>query len=163
MLRKIISGGQQGAEQAALDAALKNSLKTGGWCNKGKLSGDGAIPMKYELREMPFDDPSKKYELNLREATGTIVIFERTENAFTHQLVELGKKYNKPCLLVDLHNDFSTEKDVILLWLDANKIVTLFITGPEENVNGDFYKKSLKLMNSAFIEKRIEEEDEYND
>jgi hypothetical protein len=35
---KIISGGQTGVEQGALDAALELSFPCGGWCPKGRKS-----------------------------------------------------------------------------------------------------------------------------
>lgn len=163
MIRKIISGGQPGAERAALDAALKNELKTAGWCAKGRVTTDGIIPMKYELREIAVDDASKKDELNLRDATGTIVIYDGSENSLTHHMVELGKKHNKPCLLINLQNEPTEEKEVILLWLDANKIINLYITGPEGNSNSDVYKKTLRLLNNVFLDCRIEDEEDYND
>ena len=37
MLEKIISGGQTGADQAALDAAIKLGIPHGGWIPKGRL------------------------------------------------------------------------------------------------------------------------------
>lgn len=36
MLRKIVSGGQTGADRAGLDAALELGLELGGWCPKGR-------------------------------------------------------------------------------------------------------------------------------
>ena len=44
---KIISGGQIGADRAALDVALTLSLPIGGWCPKGRRAEDGMIPDCY--------------------------------------------------------------------------------------------------------------------
>lgn len=163
MVRKIISGGQCGTERAALDAAIKNGLKTGGWCAKGRLATDGIIPPLYELKEIGVDDPSKKDELNLRDATGTIVMHDGLQNNHTHVMVELGKKYNKPCLVVNLQNDAAEEKEVIMIWIDANKIVILNVTGPEGNAESEIYKRSLRLLNKVFVDCKIEDEEDYND
>ena len=38
MLRKIISGGQTGADQAGLDAAIKHNIPHGGAIPKGKMT-----------------------------------------------------------------------------------------------------------------------------
>jgi len=35
MIKKIISGGQVGADQAALDVAIKYGIPHGGWIQKG--------------------------------------------------------------------------------------------------------------------------------
>jgi hypothetical protein len=41
---KIISGGQSGADQAALDVAIEKGIPHGGWIPKGRLTD--AVPMK---------------------------------------------------------------------------------------------------------------------
>ncbi len=38
MIKKIISGGQTGADQAALDVAIKLGIPHGGWIPKGRLT-----------------------------------------------------------------------------------------------------------------------------
>jgi len=37
MIQKIISGGQTGADQAALDVAIKLDIPHGGWIPKGRI------------------------------------------------------------------------------------------------------------------------------
>ena len=46
MIEKIISGGQSGADQAALDAAIKLGISHGGWIPKGRITEDGTLPDK---------------------------------------------------------------------------------------------------------------------
>jgi hypothetical protein len=53
VIKKIISGGQTGADQAALDAAIKLGIPHGGWIPKGRLTENGSLPKKYDLTEMP--------------------------------------------------------------------------------------------------------------
>jgi len=55
-ITKIVSGGQTGADQGGLDAALYCSIPHGGWCPKGRKSENGIIPAKYQLQEMPSPD-----------------------------------------------------------------------------------------------------------
>ncbi len=50
-IRKIISGGQTGVDQAALDVAIKCNLPRGGWIPKGRLTENGPLPEKYNLQE----------------------------------------------------------------------------------------------------------------
>jgi hypothetical protein len=49
MIQKIISGGQTGADRAALDFAIKHKIPHGGWVPKGRLAEDGPLPKKYML------------------------------------------------------------------------------------------------------------------
>ena len=37
---KIVSGGQTGADRAALDFAIKQGIPHGGWCPKGRISDE---------------------------------------------------------------------------------------------------------------------------
>ena len=55
MIEKIISGGQTGADRAALDVALKLGIPHGGWIPKGRIAEDGPLPEIYRLNEMPTD------------------------------------------------------------------------------------------------------------
>lgn len=52
MPRKIISGGQTGADRAALDAALSGGFPVGGFCPAGRQAEDGEIPKRYPLTEI---------------------------------------------------------------------------------------------------------------
>lgn len=53
MIKKIISGGQTGADMAPFDFALKFSIPHGGWIPKGRITEEGPLPDKYQLHEMP--------------------------------------------------------------------------------------------------------------
>jgi len=53
MLKKIISGGQTGADRAGLDVAIKKGIPHGGWIPKGRKTEDGTLPEQYKLQEMP--------------------------------------------------------------------------------------------------------------
>ena len=46
----IVSGGQTGADRAALDFAIAHGIAHGGWCPRGRLAEDGPIPSRYLLR-----------------------------------------------------------------------------------------------------------------
>ncbi len=56
MLRKIISGGQTGADRAALDFAIDHGIPHGGWCPAGRAAEDEAM-----------SDDNKKAAANLRK------------------------------------------------------------------------------------------------
>jgi hypothetical protein len=45
---KTISGGQTGADRAALDFAIERGILHGGWCPKGRLVEDGLIDTGYD-------------------------------------------------------------------------------------------------------------------
>jgi Circularly permutated YpsA SLOG family len=44
-VERIVSGGQTGADRAALDTARELGIATGGWVPRGRRAEDGAIPV----------------------------------------------------------------------------------------------------------------------
>jgi hypothetical protein len=44
MIKKIISGGQTGADQAALDTAIELGIPHGGWIPKGRITEADPLP-----------------------------------------------------------------------------------------------------------------------
>ena len=72
MIQKIISGGQTGADQAALDAAIKLGISHGGWIPKGRITEDGPLLDKYKLQEMPTDSYPARTEQNVIDSDGTV-------------------------------------------------------------------------------------------
>jgi hypothetical protein len=56
-LKKIISGGQTGADIAGIDAAIEHGLSYGGWLPKGRKTEKGALDLKYtNMTEMSVGD-----------------------------------------------------------------------------------------------------------
>ncbi|HXP61120.1 MAG TPA: putative molybdenum carrier protein [Dongiaceae bacterium] len=53
LVEKIGSGGQTGADGAALDWAIEHGISQGGWCPKGRLAEDGPIDAQCNLQETP--------------------------------------------------------------------------------------------------------------
>ena len=47
----IQSGGQTGADRAALDWAIENNVPHKGWCPFGRMAEDGPLSECYQLRE----------------------------------------------------------------------------------------------------------------
>lgn len=93
-ISKIVSGGQTGADRAALDYAIAIGIPHGGWCPKGRKAEDGPIGPPYALVETPRADYLQRTEWNVRDTDGT-VIFTLTANeelnsttpqAFAHAL-----------------------------------------------------------------------------
>jgi predicted Rossmann-fold nucleotide-binding protein len=74
MISKIISGGQTGVDQAALDVAIALGIPHGGWIPKGRKTENGALPDKYRLKEMSTSSYAKRTEQNVIDSEGTLII-----------------------------------------------------------------------------------------
>ena len=149
---KIVSGGQTGADRAALDWAIAHQIPHGGWCPKGRKTEDGIIPLRYNLTETPSFEYSERTQWNVRDSDGTAV-FSISEEFFAGTLltVELAKKYGKPCLhickkLVDINtiNRFQ-------LFLLEFAIVNLNVAGPRASDEPEVYQFVMEILDRALI------------
>ena len=102
MLQKIISGGQTGADRAALDFAIEFNIPHGGWIPKGRKTEDGVLPEKYQLQEMPTASYPKRTEKNILDSDGTLILSYGKLTGGSALTRKLTKKHSKPWVHVDL-------------------------------------------------------------
>ena len=108
MIKKIISGGQTGADRAALDVALKLGIRHGGWIPKGRIAEDGPLPEKYKLQEMPTDSYEARTEKNVQDSDGTLIIARGKLTGGTDYTRKMTLKHKKQLLGIDLSLTGST-------------------------------------------------------
>ena len=134
IISKIISGGQTGADRAALDWAITNNIQHGGWCPKGRLAEDGVIDPKYNLQETPDSEYIQRTEWNVRDSDAT-VIFSTSPKLSGGSLAtaELAMTLNKPCLLLSGKNSNIEILTKLLLFLKENDVNVLNVAGPRKS------------------------------
>ena len=149
MLKKIISGGQTGADRAALDAALESNFPCGGYCPKDRQAEDGRIDTKYPLIEVDggYADRTEK---NVVCSDGTLVFFHEEATGGTQLTVEYCESHKKPCLEIDISGirpvDASKSID---RFISEFKIQTINVAGPRASECPevyDFVALSLSLV-----------------
>jgi hypothetical protein len=130
---KIISGGQTGVDQGALDAAMQLQLPTGGFCPKGRLSENGPIPKQYQnLTETATSDYTFRTLQNIQASTGTLIcVTKKPLSGGTRLTHLLAKKNRKPCLIIDMTQPFNFH--FFETWVSTHKISCLNIAGPRES------------------------------
>ena len=130
-ISKIISGGQTGADRAALDWAIANDIPHGGWCPKGRLAEDGVIDAKYNLRETPETEYIQRTEWNVRDSDAT-VIFSISPILTGGSLAteELATAHRKPCLHISEAQSISTNAEELQLFLEENNVGMINMAGP---------------------------------
>ena len=83
---KIVSGGQTGVDQGALEAAVQLGLEFGGWAPHGWLAEKplGAIPAAYRaaMREYPDQGSNaqnyrERTKANVRDSHATLILVEK--------------------------------------------------------------------------------------
>jgi Circularly permutated YpsA SLOG family len=125
---KIISGGQTGADRAALDWAIAHGVDHGGWCPKDRRAEDGPIPPHYRLSETPSRDYEQRTEWNVRDSDGTIIFSLALElTGGSRRTAELAARLGKPHLHVRPDED---AVPAIRDFLQRHRIAILNIAGP---------------------------------
>lgn len=153
-VKKIISGGQTGVDQAALKAGLDLGYTVGGWCPPGRLCEDGTIPTEYCLKETEKDRSeltpdiprSQRTELNVRESNATLIFRPQDLNydPGTECTIQFAETYNKPFLIIDPYAVDIRSK--ITDWLITKHIDTLNVAGPTEKKSPGINKKVYGLL-----------------
>jgi len=134
----IISGGQTGADRAALDWALRHSISHGGWCSKGREAGDGPIDAKYHLKETPGADIAERTEWNVRDSDGTVSFSLAPKPAAGAQkALVFARKQKKPCL--HLHRGMLAVSEKLVAFLGKHHIRRLNVSGTTEEDEAGIY------------------------
>lgn len=131
LLQKIISGGQTGVDQAALDVAIELGIPHGGCCPRGRLSESGPIPAKYQLEECESENYAVRTEANVVLSDATLILTLGELDRGTEQTVELCKSHLKPVLVLNIaapsgENQFGN-------WMRTHQIHRLNVAGPRES------------------------------
>jgi hypothetical protein len=148
MLKKIVSGGQTGADRAGLDVALAVSLPVGGWCPKGRRAEDGPIPSRYPLVETSEADYDTRTRRNVEDSDGTLILNLGKLDGGTALTAKLAQQIGKPCLIVALEDGI--EPTAFQTWLEANQIAVLNIADPRESKRHGVYVAACRCLASLF-------------
>lgn len=161
-LRKIISGGQTGADQAGLAAGVELKLETGGMMPKGFKTEDGPRPRFARLygvqeHEAPEYPPRTKW--NIENSDGTLLfgrIAREHGSALTHKTCEI---VGKPCKLVEWDHrwgrpGFPSDKnwirdiqvEMFRKWLGDLNIEVLNVAGNRESTNPGIYQACYEFL-----------------
>jgi hypothetical protein len=158
---KIISGGQTGADRAALDWAIANQIPHGGWCPRGRKAEDGVIDAKYLLNEMASDDYRQRSKKNVMESDGTLILNIGDLDGGSLETAKLAGRLDMPCLVLSL-DSAGGEENVrrFVDWLQRGSIATLNVAGPRESKRPGIYTLTYELLDrvksSAQLRKRSE-------
>jgi len=150
MISKIISGGQTGVDQAALDVAIELGIPHGGWIPKGRKTENGALPDKYRLKEMPTSSYAKRTEQNVIDSEGTLIISLGPLTGGSELTHKTAMLHDRPCLHIDLGtlNTLQAVKTV-RSWIVRHGIEILNIAGPRAKENPEIYDMAAKTLKAV--------------
>jgi hypothetical protein len=146
----IVSGGQTGADRAALDFAIEHGIVHNGWCPRGRIAEDGPLPRRYALRETPSRKYAERTAWNIRDSDATVVFsISPLPQGGTRLTLALVRRFGKPVL--HLSRDDEANKTMwsgsadgislaaasLLAFLDENSVRVLNVAGPRASQEPD--------------------------
>jgi hypothetical protein len=151
-VRKVVSGGQTGADRAALDAALTLGLPYGGWCPAGGEAedGPGLLDRYPALQETPSSDPSVRTAWNVRDSDATLVLsFGPVDGSSgTSSTVSEAEQLGRPLLVAH-----PSEVDQVRRWLAGLPDgCTVDVAGPRESEEPGLYDAAYLLLTTLLSE-----------
>jgi len=152
MLKKIISGGQVGADQAAFDAAIKYNFPHGGWIQKGRKTEDGILPYGYKLKELKSGAHPNYTERNVINSDGTLIISHGTLKGGSVLPRKLAKEHNRPCFHIDLNETLAfISASKINSWIIEHKIEILNVVGSRASKDPKIYQDTKYIIEGVIL------------
>ena len=151
MVSKIISGGQTGADRAALDIAVKLGITHGGWIPKGRLAEDGVLDGKYQLQEMETSKYNRRTEQNVIDSNGTLIISHGALTGGSEYTREIAIYHSRPWLHIDLNDTMAFQAaEKIRTWIAENEIKVLNVAGSRASKDPGIYNATADILETTF-------------
>jgi len=151
---KIISGGQTGVDQGALDFALKWGFDCGGWCPPGRQCEKGRIPEIYPVREVQDGVYNERTRRNIQDADATLVLTAGGQmEEGTRLTIEWAEDLNKPFFHLELENIDKPDEALILAamtWLIGKEIKVLNVAGNRESTSPGIGNSTILILEKLF-------------
>ena len=149
-IARIRSGGQTGADRAALDAARELGIPICGWVPMGGLAEDmpeapGLLAVYPELQESASESYVERTALNVRDAHATLVVAPSGLEpcSGTQMTVQFAEAMHRPCLVIR----GVEEVGAVRTWLEGlGRELTLNIAGPRESKAPGTYEVTKQVV-----------------
>ncbi len=150
MLNKIISGGQTGADQGALDAAISLGIDHGGWLPKGRKTETGALPLSYRLKEMDSANYASRTMKNVIDSDGTLIISHGALTGGSALTRTLAQQHLRPFLHANMSRwSSATAANQIFQWITHHHISLLNVAGPRASSDARIYAVTMDVLKAV--------------
>ena len=149
MIRKLISGGQTGADSCIIAVGKRLGIPTGGQVPRGWQTERGPKPGLQQLgfTESESTDYAVRTRQNVEQSDATLIFAVNPDSDGTRLTVDHAKKIGKPCLVV---NPFEPgANDSVTPWLCAKKPAVLNVAGNRESKAPGIASQAEKVLYAA--------------
>jgi len=151
LLKKIISGGQTGADMGGLLAARELGIEIGGIAPKGWLTENGAeeaLLRSFGLSECEEEGFPARTLRNVADSSGTLLVGQY-ETGGSRLTFEVATQLNKPLFLAAFGN-FGNVQD-FQHWLEEHQIQVLNVAGNRESQSPGIAEFTRQFLLKALI------------
>jgi len=143
----LISGGQTGADRAALDAALDAGFPCGGWCPRGRLAEDGPLPARYPLRELDSPKYRDRTRRNVLDSDATVIIAFGDLTGGSALTRQFAEESGRPVLVIDA-GEVSVDEAATQLraFIEDCAVQELNVAGPRASGQPDIYRYVYRMV-----------------
>lgn len=140
-LRRVISGGQTGADQGGLEAARKMGVETGGCAPENWKTCRGPNPMlkAYGLVCLGSSDYNIRTAANIRDSDATLIIARDLASPGTIFTANECRRQKKPFHIVELDEHTITNirqlKEAAACFIAEEQAVTLNVAGNRDRAD----------------------------
>lgn len=143
----IVSGGQTGADRAALDFALETGMKIQGYCPRNRKAEDGPLDPRYPLRETK----STSYHIRTRKNAylgDATIIFNGLPgySSGTRTTIRYAEKYGKKYVVLQGFPDIEKDAAELKEWLRQWVPTVLNVAGNGEEKCPGMYRHVLAVL-----------------
>jgi hypothetical protein len=150
---KVISGGQTGADRAALDWAIERGIEHGGYCPQGRIAEDGVIPERYNLTETQETESSARTFRNVEESDAIVIItLADGLRGGSREIARHAREAGKRCIHLSLADRFDSSA-ALRGFAKAEAIRVLNVAGSREGEEPGIYEFTQTLLRRAFPHK----------
>ncbi len=148
-LNKVISGGQNGVDISALQAAKELGFTTGGWMPNGWMTLDGPRPEYEELYSMKecYGGYKARTEANVIDGCATLIFAENFKSPGEICTFRAISKFQKPYFRVHTTEDKLEEALAWLAWVEP---MTLNVAGNSEVTIPGIGEKAYQFLINLF-------------
>jgi hypothetical protein len=150
LIARIVSGGQTGADRAALDWAILRGVPHTGWCPQGRLAADGVLADRYQLTQTESSGYRQRTKLNVRDSDATLVFNIGALDGGTLQTVRFCQTLSKPYLIMQLDAPSAVGVAApVRQWLLAGGFSALNVAGPREEKRPGIYSSVVGVLDGC--------------
>jgi len=149
VIRKLISGGQTGADSCIIRVGSRLGIPIGGLVPRGWQTEQGTNPAlrEFGFTESSCSDYAARTRKNVENSDATLIFANRVDSDGTALTVDHAEKIGRPFLVVDPFDPTAVE--TIASWLQATHPQVLNVAGNRESVAPGIAEQSEQVLHAV--------------